>query len=124
MNYQLTLNEKQARILSCALDTYARIAGGQFSVILHQFSIEPTDRKHVDKLLAELKLLLTGKGVSEDRGLHEISEDGQVAYDLHQVVRYSLRQPKNICNMSDIRVSDYPPLQYSHEPLAIITEIK
>jgi hypothetical protein len=37
MKYQITISEKQARIISSALDVYSRIQGGQFANVLDRF---------------------------------------------------------------------------------------
>jgi hypothetical protein len=54
MKYKLTVNEKQAKVISFALDFYSRVSGGQFEEIFNQFrwgDINDDDRKKAQEML-------------------------------------------------------------------------
>lgn len=122
MEYQLEINENQAKIISSALDLYSRIAGGQFEEILKFYW--HSDQEKISKakeVLTDLKVLLTGiKPNQLNIGLHDICEDAKVAYDLHQVIRYKLAHDRPH-NTGDILTVDFDtPRQISEEPMAEI----
>lgn len=93
MEYQITVSEKQARIISSALDIYSRIQGGQFAKVLDRFEwkeLSNDEKKRIEYMLTDLKCMLTGVEGNGYIGIGQISEDGRIAYDIHQVIRHCL----------------------------------
>jgi hypothetical protein len=125
MQYQIIVSEKQTRILSSALDVYSRIQGGQFETVLDRFEWKKLTREEknkIEKMLTDLKCMLTGVEENAYLGIGQISDDGQIAYDIHQVVRHCLANntktdPTNWINWS---VDYRTPCQYGSEPLCQI----
>ena len=127
MKYKLSLNKKQAEIISFALDFYARTMGGQFEDIIYKFdwrnikSEEERDRAF--DLFRELKCMLTGlKQNQPNIGLGNICEDGKIAYDLHQVIRHRIATD-HPNDYGEFCVDFNKPRQVSNEPLAKIDDI-
>lgn len=110
-HYNLLINEKQARIISLALDIYSRLQNGQLDWC---FSMIPWHHKEnlekVEHLLHELKKALTGMD-NGYLGIGNVSEEARIAYDIHQVVR---------CAYAPFD----KPYQWSQEKLPVITEIE
>ncbi|OGT43321.1 MAG: hypothetical protein A3F13_02420 [Gammaproteobacteria bacterium RIFCSPHIGHO2_12_FULL_40_19] len=117
MKYKLTVSEKQAKVISFALDFYSRISGGQFDEIFYRFiwkNINDDERSKVREMLNELKFVLTGlKPNQPNMGLGKICEDGKIAYDLHQVIRHQLA--KDNPNEPPYSIDLDPPMKYSKE---------
>lgn len=124
MQYKLTINEHQAKVISFALDFYSRISGGQFEQIVHRFDWQNSKEDNVSikatALLVDLKCVLTGLNKSEHNiGLGNICEDGKIAYDLHQVIRHKLANTDSSSSHPD-SVDFNVPRQVSNEALAEI----
>ena len=130
MQYKLTINENQAKIISFALDFYSRISGGQFEEIVDRFHWRniknENERDQAFELFRDLKCMLTGLQRSQPNiGLGNISEEGKVAYDLYQVIRYRLaNDDTKKSNYSFLSVDFNTPHQKSNEPLAQIEALK
>lgn len=129
MKYQITVNEKQARIISNALDVCSRLQGGQFDTVLNRFSwkeLDVEERNKIREMLTDLKCMLTGVERNAYLGIGQISDDGQIAYDIHQVVRHALAVNSDFSptNWSNWTVDYNEPLQHGSEPLCHVKGIK
>lgn len=126
MKYKLIVSKKQAKTISLALDFYSRIMGGQFEDILHRFpwkNLNDDKRDEARNILVNLKCMLTGLNPNQpNMGLHNISEEGRIAYDLHQVIRNKIAHD-NPDDHHKYSVDFDPPLKYSSESLAKIESI-
>lgn len=129
--YNLTLTEKQATVLTRALDLFSRIGIGQFEEVINIFRDEHLSdpemtperideaRKHID----HVKFMLTGHPANGSFGIlnPRVSDDYRIAYDIQQVIRNRLawdRRPEG-----GIQVQFDPPDQTSKtHPLATIKE--
>lgn len=124
MGYQIIVNEKQARIISSALDVYARIQGGQFKNAFDRFEwkkISETEKDKIDQMLNYLKCVLTGEEGNGYLGIGLISDDAQIVYDIHQVIRHCIaHNTKPLPSPQDWiawTVDFNKPSQYGSEPL-------
>lgn len=100
--YRLELTEDDLRVLNMACEFYARVRMGQFSEIMY-YCLDCQDiigdfwerRDEAERLLFEARKYiypeLTGRGHSYGVGKFE---DADRAFDIHQVVRYSLGNPR------------------------------
>lgn len=82
MKYQIIVNEKQARIISNALDVCSRLEGGQFETVLDRFNwkkLNSEEKDKIEEMLTDLKCMLTGVERNAYLGIGQISDDGQVA---------------------------------------------
>lgn len=127
MKYKLIVSEKQAKTISWALDFYSRTMGGQLEDILCRFywrNLKDDQREEAHNTLADLKCMLTGLNRNQpNMGLHNISEDGRIAYDLHQVIRHQIAHDHpNDLHQYDVDFDT--PRQVSNEPLAKIEHMK
>ena len=123
MKYKLVVNEKQAKIISWALDFYSRTMGGQLEDILCRFhwrNLNDDKRDEAHDILVDLKCMLTGLNPNQpNMELHNISEDGRIAYDLHQVIRHQIAHNNpNDCHEYSVDLGT--PRQVGSESLANI----
>lgn len=122
MKYKLTVSEKQAKVISFALDFYSRISGGQFEEVFMRFHWEKIDddgRTKALEMLTDLKCMLTGlKPNQPNVGIGNVCEEGKIAFDLHQVIRHRLA--KDNPNQHPYSVDLDRPMKYSKEILAQI----
>lgn len=97
--YQLTLNEEQARVLTQALDLYARIGCGQLEEILqhHQFRVDYAQSELARERIQQAKLILTSLPETAYFSIHspDICSAYRVAFDLKQVIRHRLAWDNN-----------------------------
>lgn len=118
-DYQLSVNEQQLKIISLALDIFARLESGQldwcFSMIKWKHRENFTE---VKPMLEQIQLLLTGMA-NGNLGIGNISAQSRAAYDIHQVIRHHLAWKYN--PKGGETVSFYQPISYSEEPLPEIT---
>ena len=96
--YKLTLTKEQAQIVSLACEFYARIRMGQFGEIPYHCMMEqPFDDTWCDRRdTAEMYLFKARENIYPDLGGRGHSygvgkfEDADMAFDVHQVLRYAL----------------------------------
>ena len=94
---KIELTEKQANVISKALDVFSRCHAGQYYMALTE-ALPPThlsDFNHevVRGLLNQVKEeIFTDLSSLTYYGIHsqEIGENAKIAYDLHQVIRHYL----------------------------------
>lgn len=117
--YQITLNERQIRLVSAALDFFSRIRAGQLSEVTH---ILRGDYDHVE---AGLYLDKVKKIIFPDLASNEHhkgrDEDSQIAYEMHGIIRQFLafeREPEG-----GYTVDFDSPLKVSKEPLLTVKRI-
>jgi hypothetical protein len=130
--YHLSLTERQARVITEALDLFSRIGMGQLEEIAHilgsytkpseSSSLLPERLEEVKRLAREASNVWTGnhfgcRGISSE----EIGDTFRVAWDLHQVIRHRLAWDRN--PKGGLQVSFDTPMKYSQEPLAIIKKV-
>ena len=121
IKYQLTISEKQARVIISALDFFSRIGIGQLEEILRHpqyaniiFNNNAT-YKVCKELLDEPKRLLTNfpPNASYGIGNPEVHSDCTISYDLMQVIRHRLAWDNN--PEGGIQVSFGKPMRFSNE---------
>ena len=103
MKYTLTLDEKQAELLVCALDLFTRIGIGQFEEIVslwvrdHISNLSPEQIEKARKALGSTKRALTGFTLNASYGIHspEVPDRFRVARDLLEVIRHRLAWDKH-----------------------------
>lgn len=126
MKYKLIVSEKQAKTISWALDFYSRTMGGQLEDILCRFHWRNLSDDKLDEardILVNLKYMLTGLNPNQPNiGLHNISEEGRIAYDLHQVIRHQIAHD-NPDDHHKYDVDFDTPMQFSSESLAKIESL-
>jgi hypothetical protein len=76
----------------------------------------------VEQMLIDLKCLLTGVKGNGYLGIGQISDDGQIGYDMHQVVRHCLAHSTkpDPTNWLEWTTDFDKPSQYGSEPLCQI----
>lgn len=130
--YHLSLTERQAQVITEALDFFSRIGMGQLEEIAHVLRVytKPSESSSLQSYrLDELKRLIREAAnvwMGSPCGCHGISSEEigdvfRVAWDLHQVIRHRLswdRHPNG-----GLQVSFDTPMKYSQEPLAIIKKV-
>lgn len=134
--YQLIISEKQAQVISQALEIFARLGIGQFRDALEVLPLEAKrDGWHetlgqVGELLSRFtKGNVNGRGSSWSIHVKQVSEESRISYDLHQVIRYRLAWDKAIKDgiaenehsprsRTTFLVSFDEPFQVGAEPLA------
>lgn len=122
-SYQLLLTERQAQVITDALDLYARIGSGQLEEISHILRLNPGPAHEKIEAVSRLTREAASCWMGHAGGHHGISSDKihdcfRIAYDLQQVIRYRLawdRHPEG-----GIQVHFDEPMKYSQEPLASI----
>jgi hypothetical protein len=123
-NYQITLNEEQAKIISKSLDFYSRIIGEQFERIKDLFWGTKSEHfEEIGKVLSRLKYLLIGIEDNSNLGIGNISVEGRNAYDLHQVIRHCLALNRATKPSHWLTVDFNPPTQCADQPLAQIERV-
>ena len=138
--YILELNEKQARLLSWALDTLPRLIEGQGHAYqdLFESAWEKRCKKATGKMMddefeggwqkmredaetfcCEIKRRFWALHPNADYGIH-YDETADILWDMYQVLRHELwknrKEPK-----PHYTVDAYPATQYSKEPLINVT---
>ena len=125
LSYQLTLNEKKARVLSNALDLYARVISFQLETVADVIMFDNNDLKvystdgeeipyedlhNFKDALRQLKAQFLKCHPNSSHGIQSrhISDSARIAYDIHQVVRNSVYEN------SDGRKNRHSV--YSHKP--------
>lgn len=140
MKYQITLTEKQARLLSYALEQFMRLIVGQdwaFQDLMESawekrckeatgdMMDEGWDggwqamREDAERICKEIKKRFWGLAPNANYGIR-YDDSADILYDMHQVLRHALwmsqPEPKN-----HMTVDSDPAHQYGSEPLATIT---
>jgi len=124
--YELSISEKQARVILASLDLFSRIGIGQLREVLRhpQYQLKMIDDNetytYCQRLLDQVKKLLTGHGPHSSYGVchPEVHEDSNIAYDLLQVIRHRLSWDRIPDGGPEINFD--PPIQFSEEELAEI----
>lgn len=96
--YVLEMTEKQAEVISAALEIYARIGIGQLSEVLEHPDVtraliaSRADRGELEKLMAELKASLFGlkENASFSIMSERVNDRNRVAWDIRNVIRHRL----------------------------------
>lgn len=126
--YVLELSEGQARLVSRAVELYARLGMGQFDMLDSFFPVEAKirGRERVRPLLQELVVIKNGAPHTYP-GIHsnEIGDDYRVLYDLHKVIRHRLAWDRDP-NASGWKGVDYdePRRASTTEDLARIDQVE
>ena len=140
MKYQITLTEKQARLLSYALDQFPRLIEGQDSSFqdLMESAWEKRCKKatgnmmddewdggwnamreDAERICKEIKKRFWGLKWNANYGIR-YNDEADILYDMHCVLRHALwlsqPEPKN-----HMTVDSNPAHQFGSEPLATIT---
>ena len=132
--YHLYLTERQAQILTEALDLFSRIGMGQFGEIGYILSVYQNKNTSEDsytkinkideirRLAREAANIWMGSsgsyhGITSDN----ISDVFRVAWDLQQVIRHRLAWDRS--PSGGLQVNFDTPLRSSQEPLAIIKKV-
>lgn len=140
--YTIELNQKQAELLSWALDTFPRLIEGQDHAF--QFLFENAwekrckkatgksmddkfeggwgaMREDAEKFCNEIKKRFWGLAPIANNGIH-YDDSADILYDIYQVLRHelwkNLQEPK-----SHYTVNASPAYQYGNEPLAKATSV-
>jgi len=129
MKYQLTISEKQANVITMALELFTRIGLGQLERILDhpQYSRkiinDNISYEETKELLYKVKSVLTGydRYASYGIGNENVHESCIVSYDITQVIRHRLIWDKK--PEGGITTDFEEPTQFSNEELAKIEAI-
>lgn len=138
--YIIEVNEKQARLLSWALDTFPRLIGGQdysyqnlFESAWEKRCEKATGsmmddkfeggwqkmREDAETFCKEIKRRFWNLAPNTDYGIH-YDESADILWDIYQALRYEIwknrSEPK-----SHITVDAFPATQFGSEPLAKVT---
>ena len=140
MKYQITLTEKQARLLSYALDQFPRLIQGQDSSFqdLMESAWEKRCKKatgnmmdkewdggwaamreDAERICKEIKKRFWGLEWNANYGINH-DDTADILYDMHCVLRHALwlSQPEPKSHMT---VDSDPAYQFGSEPLATVT---
>lgn len=139
--YKLTLTEEQARLLSIAMETFARLGAGQWREAFRNLPIKEDvnwtewneDLDYIGDVISK-HLKDNVDGWRKSLSIHSISEESKIAWDIHQVVRKRLAweraieksvveshdSPRNWIDMLTVDYDD--PMKVSECPLATIEE--
>lgn len=126
--YTLKINDQHRGVLQEALDMYARVLMGQWSIVSEKlmFQLEAPQCHRFKDLLDEAKLEILGFQGGASHGIHsrEIKDDARVAFDLTQVLRHEAWKRRDPDTRYKHGVDAYEPSKSSTEvPLAqIVTE--
>ena len=140
MKYQITITEKQARLLSYALDQFSRLIEGQDSSFqdLMESAWEKRCKKatgnmmdeewdggwgamreDAERICKEIKKRFWGLKWNANYGIR-YNDEADILYDMHCVLRHALwlsqPEPKN-----HMTVDSNPAHQFGSEPLATVT---
>jgi len=124
--YEISVSEKQARVMMDALNLFSRIGIGQLREVLRHPQYENKlihdneTYRYSQRLLDQVKERLTGFETHASYGISspEVHDDSNIAYDLLQVIRHRLSWDRN--PDGGIEVYYDTPIQYSKEELAEI----
>ena len=141
MKYQITLTEKQARLLSYALDQFPRLIQGQDSSFqdLMESAWEKRCKEATGKMMddewdggwhnmrhdaermsQEMKKRFWGLEPNALNGVH-YDKDGDTLWDIHQVIRHQLWQDNPNHQLYTVDAAEAH--QFGDEPLAKIKRI-
>ena len=138
MNYNLTINEEQAKVIKTALEEYFRIRMNQWSDLAEDLAHEgfvynPADpengmnfndyltrREHTEMLLEQA--MMAAQPVRSYKVM-EIPEKCLIAQDIWQVIRHQLYLD-NGGDPNGWVVDARKPLQMSEEPLPVIERME
>lgn len=123
MNFNLTLNEFQAKVMVQALDVFSRIGIGQLEEIeslLRRHGHNDFNYDAVKDALNLLKQEIMGQPPNGSFGIHhpEVHDVFKVSWDLQQVVRYCLAWSQH--PEGGFGVNFYEPSLSGSQPLATI----
>ncbi len=132
--YTLTLNEKQADVLNHALELFSRLKAGQLQELWHLCATGKQDRQEFEDIASKLKTCLfpelTASGShGVGQGTFHGDDRGDVAWDLHEVVRHRLAwsragNPSHRDYKKMLGHNYDKPTSWSGEPLAEMVEVK
>ena len=94
--YELSISEKQAQVLSRALEIFARL--GELPLEVDKRGWHETLEEIGELLSCHTKNNVDGYRSSWSIHASQVSKDSQIAFDLHQVVRYRLAWDKAIAD--------------------------
>ena len=139
--YIIEMNERQARLLSWALDTLPRLIEGQdhsFQDLLEQAwekrCKEATGkmmddewdggwyqmRHDAEQACLKIKRRFWGLPSNTLNGIH-YDDTADILWDMHQAIRYQLWKDNPDPNKSTITVDAFPAHQFGDEPLIKVT---
>ncbi len=131
MEYNLVINENQAKILSSALEVFERLGLGQIDVGIEEahkpkfwrMEGNPLNREVIRYHCDQLKYLITGHQGNSSFGITspEISDDYRVARDIQQVIDHRMAWDKK--PEGGIGINFHEPIQWSKEPLPSIGKV-
>jgi hypothetical protein len=126
--YRLTLTKKQAYVIQSALESYYRMAIGQFKTSIEEvwmskiFGTENFDSRRLEDICFDLLRLFLGedvtRGTSYSISSTEVPDNARIAVDIHQVLRHRLSYDRH--PQGGITVNFNEPFAYSGEPLPVI----
>lgn len=124
--FEIDLNETQLLSLINAADFQSRIESGQLEDILFKGipHSKKVDRDKIRDLLSQLKSEMFPELDSNESygvGLNNSSENSNILYDLHQVMRYTYSWSLKPDGVIGDKWFD-TPFKYSKEKLAIVME--
>ena len=122
--YKIEVTEKQARLISRALDIVSRLEAGQFEELIYRFEWPYAGKRYresCDTTLEILKYQLTGMSTNGNLGITMVSNDSRMSYDMHQVIRHRLAWDGS--PLGGMSVDLHEPMKYGDENLATIEEI-
>lgn len=138
--YILEMNERQARLLSWALDTFPRLIEGQnfafqdlFESAWEKRCKEATGkmmddefeggwykmREDAETFCMEIKKRFWDLKPNTNYGIH-YDDTADILWDMHQAIRYQLWKDNPNPNKSTITVDAFPAHQFGKEPLIIV----
>lgn len=118
-NYQISLNERQIRLLSASLDFYSRIRAGQISEVCHVLH-GPYDHQLANEFLDQAKEVIFPELTKNEHHKGQ-DEDSQIMYEMHGIIRQFLaleRSPEG-----GFTVDFDSPLKVSKEPLLTVKRV-
>ena len=133
MSWNLKLNDKQASVVSRALDIYSRLLMGQIDNVLHEFpNLSYDERRHLHKIVRQYVFSELDESAYYGICSEQTDEKAKVAWDVQQVIRQALswdslgKDPKkdrrDWNEMMGVSFDD--PFVTSLEPLAEIEKVE
>jgi len=122
LEFNITLTNKQAGIVQCALNFYGRSFLGQMD--LWHLGMGVFESNVVEEALK--KEYFKDSNLADHRGASygiyskEISDDAREAIDIHDVIRHQFWLDRPEADRTRYTVDSYPPTNYSEKKLPVI----
>jgi hypothetical protein len=121
--YKLEISQRQAELISNAVELYARLGGGQFKMLDHFFWNKKGALEKAHPHLDDLQLIKNGS-LNAYPGIGQLDDDFRILYDIHQVVRYRLALDRKPDGKRSWSVDLRDPLQSCKtQPLAKMEKV-